>query len=496
MQRQEPGTRHEPARQLAKADVFDYIEGFYNRTRRLSHLGGVSAEAFERASQHGLQPSTGPEEVQTCATAGRAPWWNMLVLALGLSVLVVLQVGPDPSLGTLLAGAMVACYAATCLFLPALLRVLTPAGVVVAMLLLLSAPIARADDPAAVSPCSAPISVGASAWMDRVEKGIRSHTRALRTEIETTYETGHPLANVDTSAASRKTVWAAFDGDSAPSRILYVFSAPGRLAGTSLLIHDYADAAIPDRKWLYLRSFAQFTELLAGSERVVVPGTPLTYDDARGFLPGDRYEFRSSSEIGGPGPAAATPAPAPAPAPTSTPAPTPPSTPAPTPDPAAAPAAPVAEESGTAPKTSRFVACPRTKAFADATGYSFLDVVLDNEGAIVRQLAYHDLSGRVFKTYDAVEEIQKEGAWWPTLVRLRQIDERYSAVMRSEYWMPAARPAAELFTAAVEQETFLARFQRLLGPFGVADRLEAEIAESERAIRAHDERTAHDKKSD
>ncbi|WP_415175442.1 IS3 family transposase, partial [Pantoea sp.] len=28
----------------------DYIEMFYNRTRRHSHLGGVSPEAFEKAS--------------------------------------------------------------------------------------------------------------------------------------------------------------------------------------------------------------------------------------------------------------------------------------------------------------------------------------------------------------------------------------------------------------------------------------------------------------
>jgi putative transposase len=38
-------------RDLAKADVFDYIEMFYNRTRRHSHLGGVSPEAFEHASK-------------------------------------------------------------------------------------------------------------------------------------------------------------------------------------------------------------------------------------------------------------------------------------------------------------------------------------------------------------------------------------------------------------------------------------------------------------
>lgn len=44
-------------RDLAKADVFDYIEVFYNRTRRHSHLGGVSPEAFERASQRGSRVS-------------------------------------------------------------------------------------------------------------------------------------------------------------------------------------------------------------------------------------------------------------------------------------------------------------------------------------------------------------------------------------------------------------------------------------------------------
>ncbi|EMW1017726.1 IS3 family transposase [Serratia marcescens] len=38
------------ARDLARADIFDYIEVFYNRARRHSHLGGVSPEAFEQAS--------------------------------------------------------------------------------------------------------------------------------------------------------------------------------------------------------------------------------------------------------------------------------------------------------------------------------------------------------------------------------------------------------------------------------------------------------------
>jgi len=36
-------------RALALADVADYIDTFYNRTRRHSHLGGVSPEQFEAA---------------------------------------------------------------------------------------------------------------------------------------------------------------------------------------------------------------------------------------------------------------------------------------------------------------------------------------------------------------------------------------------------------------------------------------------------------------
>ncbi|MBT4292738.1 IS3 family transposase, partial [bacterium] len=35
-------------------DLFDYIEMFYNPRRRHSHLGGVSPEAFERASNSDL----------------------------------------------------------------------------------------------------------------------------------------------------------------------------------------------------------------------------------------------------------------------------------------------------------------------------------------------------------------------------------------------------------------------------------------------------------
>ena len=39
---------------LGGANIFEYIEMFYNRTRRHSHLGGVSPEVFETVSNRGL----------------------------------------------------------------------------------------------------------------------------------------------------------------------------------------------------------------------------------------------------------------------------------------------------------------------------------------------------------------------------------------------------------------------------------------------------------
>ena len=38
-------------REIAAADISDYIEAFYNQTRRHSHLGGVSPEEFESAAR-------------------------------------------------------------------------------------------------------------------------------------------------------------------------------------------------------------------------------------------------------------------------------------------------------------------------------------------------------------------------------------------------------------------------------------------------------------
>jgi putative transposase len=47
-----------PSRDVALADIADYIDSFYNRTRRHSHLGGVSPEEFEATHKRGRRRAT------------------------------------------------------------------------------------------------------------------------------------------------------------------------------------------------------------------------------------------------------------------------------------------------------------------------------------------------------------------------------------------------------------------------------------------------------
>ena len=44
-----------PSREVALADMADYIDTFYNRSRRHSYLGGVSREQFEDTHEGGRQ---------------------------------------------------------------------------------------------------------------------------------------------------------------------------------------------------------------------------------------------------------------------------------------------------------------------------------------------------------------------------------------------------------------------------------------------------------
>ena len=64
MKKQRVRKRIYKAREMARADVFDYIEVFYNRSRRHSRLGGIGPEGLELAAARGRSLSSRPAEVQ------------------------------------------------------------------------------------------------------------------------------------------------------------------------------------------------------------------------------------------------------------------------------------------------------------------------------------------------------------------------------------------------------------------------------------------------
>lgn len=61
------------SRDVATAAIADYIETFYNRSRRHSHLGGISPEQFETADLHREAPrgGRGPGHAQSGPGRGR-----------------------------------------------------------------------------------------------------------------------------------------------------------------------------------------------------------------------------------------------------------------------------------------------------------------------------------------------------------------------------------------------------------------------------------------
>ena len=55
LKRERVNRTHYLTRDEAKADIFDYIERFYNRKRRHGYLGNISPVAFEERNQNQFQ---------------------------------------------------------------------------------------------------------------------------------------------------------------------------------------------------------------------------------------------------------------------------------------------------------------------------------------------------------------------------------------------------------------------------------------------------------
>jgi hypothetical protein len=258
--------------------------------------------------------------------------------------------------------------------------------------------------------------------------------------VATHYHRDSELASALGEDPEPKTLWGVVRGDADESRQLFVFSGPGRMAGTSLLLRDFAAVSKPDAMWFYLRAFGNFRKLGTGAEKTVVPGTALTYEDARGFIASDRYRFQDAT--------------------------------------------------GDSKTRVQILGCPRTVEIADALGYGSILVSVDPARLLVLRVDYRGPGGRPLKQYEVVEEWRLGEHVLPARTRLEHRANGFTNDIRYEYWKPETGPDAALFRPDLAEGTFLDRLRRFLDENGLGERIAAEIADADARVRAWEERWA------
>ena len=382
----------------------------------------------------------------TFAKAGKALFWNAATLSAGFLVLIASSLKPNHNLGLLLAAATFLCCAWTFLLLPFLLRCrIRVRPVVAAMLALPMLALLLAPSPvwAQDFDCN---TTGSDArttqMMAGLEAIVRGVPRITRMHVSTEYPEGSRLAAVFERAPEPKTVWGVVSSGRGRAHMLFVFSGPGRMAGTSLLLEDFVDPSRQDGTWFYLRAFGNFSKLEGAVERSMIPGTALTYEDARGYVDISKYRFRPLDRAG----------------------------------------------DGSSRPLRRVLACPTSASMAERLGYSALVVEVDPQRQIVSGIEYRGPGGGLLKSYRLMQSTQLEGHGFPGEVLLDHHVDGYRNHIRYEYWIPKQVPSPAFFRASVDQETFLARLQKLLDENGLAHRITSELDRAEERVRSYEER--------
>jgi hypothetical protein len=191
--------------------------------------------------------------------------------------------------------------------------------------------------------------------------------------------------------------------------------------------------------WLYLRSFEIFKKVEAGAQQVLVPGTALSYEDSRGFIPVDKYRFSFAE-----------------------------------PDPTQA--------------GVQVLACPRSEALRDQLGYSSLRIRVDPDEQIVRDVRFAGLGGQPLKSYTLVRDVQIGDRVFPSEVRLEHLAEGLTTEIGYEYWLQDAPPPPALFEPNMEQARFIDRLKDYLTQVGQGVRIRQELAQADEELRRFEER--------
>ena len=252
--------------------------------------------------------------------------------------------------------------------------------------------------------------------MREVEARFRAVPRVVRLDVETRRPRRENVVGFLDGEPVR--LWGAFGGGRESTSVLYVFTAPQRMRGTGLLIRDPWDPGAADFLGYHMRTFRRFQEIPRSSLKLLVPGTCVTYEEARGFLSTDKYRF---------------------------------------------------ELAGGAPPGGEVVilARPRDPALQQDLGFHSLRVTVDRARHLVLRIETFGASGQRIKTYEAGDPVQVGGLWLPGSGRVRDLQGSVESTLRWQYFPLSAPPPAALFDPMVEEPPLLDRFAAAVKSLGI-----------------------------
>ena len=244
-----------------------------------------------------------------------------------------------------------------------------------------------------------------------VERSYRSIPRAVRMDVATTRVQTEPIAGLPPH--EELLLWGVVNGDPEKTSVLYGFYEPSRYRGTGLLIEDERKSVDGDTMWYHMRTFRRFQNIPSTSLRLLVAGTCMTYEDARGFLATDRYEFRATDD----------------------------------PD--------------------VIVARPLTPELESDTGYSQAEVRIDPQKRYVTEIRFTDLGGRPWKVYSAGEPVRIKGSWFPGKARIEDLQGAVVSTVKYRYIPLESNPPASLYDTDVDDQLLLDRLTDALARLGI-----------------------------
>lgn len=236
-------------------------------------------------------------------------------------------------------------------------------------------------------PVRAPRAESGASGSKVADAAARARGTRVMAGIERAWRAGRHLFSMDSamtigSFRTSRRILGFSEEKHGATRILYVVTSPTYFRGAALLIEDAADPKRTDRMWMALPGLETLGEVDAASLGLQVPGTGLTFEEARGWIAADKYGF-----------------------------------------------AVVREDA----QEVEILARPLTESVARALGVSTLVIHIDPRRRAVTRFEVRDLAGNLVKTYEAVEFVNVAGRWCPAHAVIDQPQQRARTVIRYRY---------------------------------------------------------------